>query len=305
VTEPGSIVLFVHGLSGSVDWDHDRGAFGEPALPQPIRIAIAGALGRMGRHLAEVVEADSRLTLAARFHRAGVSGDGLVSRDEALAAADVVIDFTTPAASASLAHACAQRGGPALVIGSTGFDAAELAAIAKASKTVAIVRSGSFSLGLNMLMGLVEQAARALDPDDWDIEIFEAHHRHKVDAPSGTALMLGQAGARGRDTELDAAARRVRDGIMGVRPAGEIGFAVMRGGGIVGEHSVSFCAEGETVTLSHSADDRTMFARGAIAAALWVMGRPTGEYDMRDVLGLGKGDLLAVSAHDRSSAAGG
>ncbi|WP_095086254.1 4-hydroxy-tetrahydrodipicolinate reductase [Mesorhizobium sophorae] len=256
-------------------------------MPQPpVRIAIAGALGRMGRQMANAVQADARLALAGRFHRPGIVGEGLGSRDEALAEADVVIDFTTPAASADLARFCADRGGPALVVGSTGFDAAELAAIADAAKTIAIVRSGSFSLGLNMLVGLVEQAARALDPEDWDVEIVEAHHRHKIDAPSGTALMLGQAAASGRGIELDTVARRVRDGVTGVRPPGEIGFAVMRGGSIVGEHSVSFCAEGETVTLSHAAGDRSMFARGAIAAALWVARRSPGEYDMRDVLGL-------------------
>ena len=252
----------------------------------PIRIAIAGAQGRMGRQMADAVQSDARLALAARFHRPGIVGDGLVSRDEALAMADVVIDFTTPAASADLARSCADRGGPALVIGSTGFDAAELATIANAAKSIAIVRSGSFSLGLNMLIGLVEQAARALDSDDWDIEIVEAHHRHKIDAPSGTALKLGQAAAGGRGIELETVARRVRDVVTGARPIGEIGFAVMRAGSIVGEHSVSFCAEGETVTLSHSAGDRIMFARGAIAAALWVVARPPGEYDMRDVLGL-------------------
>jgi 4-hydroxy-tetrahydrodipicolinate reductase len=253
----------------------------------PIRIAISGALGRMGRQMADAVQADGRLALVARFHRPGIVGEGLVSRDEALAKADVVIDFTAPAASADLARFCADHGGPALVIGSTGFDAAELTAIARASKTIAIVRSGSFSLGLNMLVGLVEQAARALDADDWDVEIVEAHHRHKIDAPSGTALMLGQAAASGRGIELDTVAKRVRDGVTGARPAGEIGFAVMRGGSIVGEHGVSFCAEGELVTLSHSAGDRIMFARGAIAAALWVAGRVPGEYDMRDVLGFG------------------
>ncbi|TPJ60602.1 4-hydroxy-tetrahydrodipicolinate reductase [Mesorhizobium sp. B2-6-1] len=253
----------------------------------PVRIAIAGALGRMGRQMADAVQADSRLALTARFHRPGIAGDGLVSRDEALGLADVVVDFTTPAASADLARACAGRRGPAMVIGSTGFDDAELAAIADAAKTVVIVRSGSFSLGLNMLVGLVEQAARALGPADWDAEILEAHHRHKIDAPSGTALMLGQAIADGRGVELNAMARRVRNGVTGARPAGEIGFAMLRGGSIVGEHSVSFCTGGEIVTLSHAAEDRVMFARGAIAAALWVAGRPPGEYGMRDVLGFG------------------
>lgn len=253
-------------------------------MPHPLKIAIAGALGRMGRQMALAVEADPRLALVARFHRQGSPGEGLVERDEALAIADVVIDFTTPAASVELAKACAARGGPALVVGSTGFELAELAAIATASKSVAIVRSGSYSLGLNMLAGLVEQAARALGPDA-DIEILEAHHRLKVDAPSGTALMLGEAAARGRGVGLDDVARRGRDGVTGPRPAGEIGFAVLRGGSIVGEHSASFLSQGETLTLSHSAGDRSMFARGAIAAALWLVERPPGEYDMRDVLG--------------------
>jgi 4-hydroxy-tetrahydrodipicolinate reductase len=252
----------------------------------PIRIAIAGALGRMGHQMADAVLADPRLALTARFHRPGSVGEGLVSRNEAVAMADVVIDFTTPAASAELARFCANRGGPALVIGSTGFDATELATVAEAAKTIPIVRSGSFSLGLNMLVGLVEQAARALDSEDWDAEIFEVHHRHKIDAPSGTALMLGQAIAGGRGVDLDTVAKRVRDGVTGARPNGEIGFAVTRGGSIIGEHSVSFCAEGEIVTLSHAAGDRIMFARGAIAAALWVAGRLPGEYGMRDVLGL-------------------
>jgi len=254
-------------------------------MPQPLRIAIAGALGRMGRQMVDAVATDPRLDLVARFHRQGSAGEGLVERDEALALADVVIDFTTPSASAELAKACAARGGPALVIGSTGFNGAEQDAIAGAARKIAIVRSGSYSLDLNMLTGLVEQAARALGAGDCDIEILEAHHRMKVDAPSGTALMLGEAAARGRGVMLDDVARRSRDGLTGPRPPGEIGFAVLRGGSIVGEHGVSFLADGEVVTLSHAAGDRSMFARGAIAAALWVAGRPCGEYDMRDVLG--------------------
>jgi 4-hydroxy-tetrahydrodipicolinate reductase len=256
-------------------------------MPDPLKIAIAGALGRMGRQMAESVAADPRLQLVARFHRPGSMGEGLDGRDEALTLADVVIDFTTPSASAELARACAARGGPALVIGSTGFGAAELKTIAEAAKRIAIVRSGSYSLGLNLLTRLVEQAAQALGADDCDIEILEAHHRSKVDAPSGTALMLGEAAARGRGAGLDDVARRNRDGVTGPRPTGEIGFAVLRGGSIIGEHSVSFLAEGERLTLSHAAGDRSMFARGAIAAALWVAAKPAGEYDMRDVLGFG------------------
>jgi 4-hydroxy-tetrahydrodipicolinate reductase len=259
---------------------------GETTLPDAlIKIAVAGALGRMGRYVSAAVDADPSLTLVARFERPGATGEGLVSQDEALDAADVVIDFTTAEASTALAAACAARKGPALVIGSTGFDAAQIAAIDAAARKIAIVRAGNFSLGVNMLMGLVEQAARALGPDAYDIEIFEAHHRRKVDAPSGTALMLGEAAAKGRDVELAKVAKRVRDGITGPRTPGEIGFAVQRGGGIVGEHSVTFAAEDEILVLSHSARDRGLFARGAVAAALWVAGRPPGAYDMRDVLG--------------------
>jgi 4-hydroxy-tetrahydrodipicolinate reductase len=255
-------------------------------LPDPlIKIAVAGALGRMGRVVSSVVEDQAGLTLAASFARPGPAGEGLMSQEAALAAADVVIDFTSAAASTVLATACAARGGPALVIGSTGFDEAQLAAIAAASTRIAIVRAANFSLGLNMLMGFVEQAARKFGPETYDIEIFEAHHRRKIDAPSGTALMLGEAAAQGRGVALDRVAKRGRDGITGARPAGEIGFSVMRGGGIVGEHSVSFIAEDEILTLSHSAQDRGLFARGAVVAARWVASRPPGAYDMHDVLG--------------------
>jgi 4-hydroxy-tetrahydrodipicolinate reductase len=265
-------------------------------VTQPIRIAVAGALGRMGHAVAAAVEAHPALTLAARFDRPGAEraegGEGLTDQDAALAAADVVIDFTTGAASAALAARCAERiqagqPAPALVIGSTGFDAAQLAAIAQAAQHVAIVRAGNFSLGVNMLMGLVRQAAAALPAETYDIEVFEAHHRRKVDAPSGTALMLGEAAAQGRGVALPDVAQRVRDGITGERPTGEIGFSVLRGGGVIGEHTVTFAADDELLTLSHSARDRGLFARGAAEAARWVAGRPAGEYDMQDVLGFG------------------
>ncbi len=243
----------------------------------------------MGQVVAAAVTADPRLSLAARFDRPGLAGEGLVSQDAALAAADVVIDFTLPAASAALATLCAQRGGPALVIGPTGFDAAQIATVAGAGRTIAIVRAGNFSLGLNMLMGLVEQTARILGPEAYDIEILEAHHRNKIDAPSGAALMLGEMAARGRGVDLSDVASRGRDGITGARRTGDIGFASVRGGGIVGEHSVTFAADDEILTLSHSARDRGLFARGAVAAAVWVAGRPPGHYDMQDVLGFSKG----------------
>jgi len=240
----------------------------------------------MGRAVSAAVESREDLVLAARFDQPGAVGEGLVSIEAALDMADVVIDFTVPAASAALAAQCAARGGPALVIGSTGFDAAQIAAVDAAAGRVAIVRAGNFSLGVNMLLGLVEQAARALSARDYDVEVFEAHHKRKIDAPSGTALMLGEAAARGRGVDLAAVAQRVRDGIAGARPQGEIGFSVMRGGGIVGEHSVVFAAEDEILTLSHSARDRGLFARGAVEAARWACGRAPGAYDMQDVLGL-------------------
>ncbi|MDO9431465.1 MAG: 4-hydroxy-tetrahydrodipicolinate reductase [Pseudomonadota bacterium] len=255
-------------------------------MSQPIDIAVAGALGRMGQAVANVISSRQDVRLAARFDRPGVSGEGLVEADAALAAAQVVIDFTTPAASVALAQNVAARGGPALVIGSTGCSDEQLAAIAEAAKSVAIVHAGNYSLGVNMLMGMVAKAARALGPDAYDIEIFEAHHKRKVDAPSGTALMLGQAAAEGRGVKLDDVAQRGRDGITGARRVGDIGFSVMRGGDIIGEHSVTFAAEDEILTISHSARDRGLFARGAVEAARWVALQPPGLYDMQDVLGL-------------------
>ena len=240
----------------------------------------------MGQALATVLAGREDLRLVARFDRPGAEGDGLVSLDDALAKAQVVIDFTTPAASVALAQPAAKRGGPALVIGSTGASEEQVDAIGEAAKSVPIVFAGNYSLGVNMLMGLVNQAARALSAEAYDIEVTESHHKRKVDAPSGTALMLGEAAARGRQVALASVAQRVRDGITGPRPTGEIGFSVIRGGGIIGEHSVIFAAEDEILTLSHSARDRGLFARGAVEAARWVAGRPPGLYDMQDVLGL-------------------
>lgn len=240
----------------------------------------------MGRAVAAMVESQEGLQIAARFDRPGAEGEGLVSRDEALRLADVIVDFTMPEASVELARAAAAAGGPALVIGATGLGPEHIAAIDAAARAVPIVRTGNFSLGVNILTGLVRQAAKLLPGDAYDIEIFEAHHRHKVDSPSGTALMLGRAAAEGRGVDLDDVAVRGRDGITGARRAGDIGFSVMRGGGIVGEHSVTFAAEEEIVTLSHSGIDRALFARGAVAAARWVAsGRAPGIYDMQDVLG--------------------
>lgn len=250
-----------------------------------VKVGLAGALGRMGQAVAAAMEGRAGVQLAARFDRPDAAGEGLVSAGEALGACDVIIDFTTPAASAELARLCAERGGPALVIGSTGWSAEQLEQVERAARRIAIVRSGNFSLGVNVLLGLVGQAAKILGPEDWDIEVFEAHHRRKVDAPSGTALMLGEAAAKGRGVDLSAVSERARDGVTGARAQGAIGFSVMRGGDIIGEHSVTFAGKEEVLTLSHSARDRGLFAKGAVAAAQWVVGRAPGLYDMQDVLG--------------------
>ncbi len=243
----------------------------------------------MGRAVAEVVMGDPSLALVARFDRPGASGEGLVTVAEALAAADVIVDFTLASASVALADQVAEAG-KALVIGSTGFSDNDIRRIAETSRRIAVVRAGNYALGLNMLVGLVAQAARALPANLYDIEVSEAHHRHKVDAPSGTALMLGGAAAEGRGVDLADVQRRTRDGITGERPTGEIGFSVLRGGGIIGEHAVSFAAQDEILTLSHSARDRSLFARGAAHAARWVARMPPGQYDMQDVLGFSRAD---------------
>lgn len=250
-----------------------------------LKLGVAGALGRMGRQVQTMAEGREDMVIAARFDREGAVGEGLVSRAEALAACDVIIDFSLASAAAALALEAAKAGRCRLVIGATGFTPEEEAAVVEASKSVAILKSGNFSLGLNVLLGLVRQAAAALPMADFDLEVFEAHHKRKVDAPSGTALMLGAAGAQGRGQDLDKVAVRVRDGVTGPREAGSIGFSVLRGGGIVGEHSVVLAGEEEILTLSHSARDRALFARGAVAAAAWIAARPPGLYSMQDVLG--------------------
>ncbi|RZJ31223.1 MAG: 4-hydroxy-tetrahydrodipicolinate reductase [Brevundimonas sp.] len=237
---------------------------------------ISGARGRMGRAVSAVLDAREDVVVSARFDR-GETPD--------LSLCDVVIDFSTPESSVELAQTCAARGGPALVIGSTGLTPEQDAEILKAAQTVAIVRSGNFSLGVNILIGLVEHAALRLDARDWDIEITEAHHRRKVDAPSGTALMLGEAAANGRNEDLDDVRAAPWDGITGARESGKIGFSSIRAGGIIGDHTVLFASDDEMLTLSHSAIDRSLFARGAVAAAAWVRNRKPGLYDMQDVLG--------------------
>jgi 4-hydroxy-tetrahydrodipicolinate reductase len=258
----------------------------------PIRIGVAGALGRMGRVVAGLVRSREGAVLGPLFDRPDLAGqtiDGiaLTSVAEAIAGSDVIVDFTTPEASAALADACSKAGRVALVVGTTGFSPETFAAVEAAARVLPVVAAGNFSLGLNLMIGLVRQAARALSAEDFDIEVFEAHHRRKVDSPSGTALMLGKAAAAGRGVDLAKVSERGRDGVSNARAEGAIGFSSMRGGGIVGEHSVVFAADDEIITVSHSARDRSLFARGALAAALWVAGRAPGLYDMQDVLGLG------------------
>jgi len=264
-----------------------------------LRVVIAGAGGRMGAANVRAVVATPGLVLHGAFDRpdslaigrdAGdVAGAGTLDvaigddAEAALDGADVLIDFTAPAVSVLLAELSAPRG-LVHIIGTTGCSKEEDWAIQKAGSAGArIVKSGNFSLGINMLLGLVRQAARALP--GYDVEVLEMHHNKKVDAPSGTALMLGRAAAEGRNTDLDQHAVKVRDGHTGAREAGSIGFATLRGGGVIGEHSVILAGDTERITLSHSAQDRGMFAAGAVQAALWAADQPPGFYSMADVLG--------------------
>ncbi|MBA3810341.1 MAG: 4-hydroxy-tetrahydrodipicolinate reductase [Caulobacteraceae bacterium] len=251
-----------------------------------LTIGVAGAPGRMGRAVARVIEAREGLAIGTLFGRPDAVGKAPDTVEEALDACDVIIDFSSAASSADLAARAAARGGPALVIGSTGFSAAQDAAVDVAAKRIAIVKSNNFSVGVTLLATLVEQAAARLGPELWDIEVAEAHHRGKLDAPSGTALLLAKAAARGRGEALAEITAPAREGVRGARREGAIGFSVLRGGGIVGEHAVVFAAEDEILTLSHSARDRRLFANGAVRAAAWVAGRAPGLYGMRDVLGL-------------------
>ncbi|MFN3969840.1 MAG: 4-hydroxy-tetrahydrodipicolinate reductase [Gemmobacter sp.] len=263
-------------------------------------IVIAGASGRMGRMLLALVAGSDKARLAGALERpghawigqdAGVAMDGAplgvtVTDDplEAMATAQALIDFTTPAATVDFAFLAAQARA-VHVIGTTGLEPEHLRRIALAAHHATIIRAGNMSLGVNLLVGLTRRVAAALG-QDWDIEVVEAHHRQKVDAPSGTALMLGQAAAAGRGVDHDAARVAARDGITGARVAGSIGYSAIRGGDIVGEHDVIFAGAGERIVLRHIATDRAIFARGAIAAAVWGQGRAPGEYDMADVLGL-------------------
>ena len=263
-------------------------------------IVVTRASGRMGQMLITLIGQSERMRLVGAIERKGhdwVGRDvgaamggsdlGVVVTDdalEAIAKAQVVIDFTAPAATLEFAALCAQARA-VHVIGTTGMTDEDIAKLAPAARHAVIVRAGNMSLGVNLLTQLTKKVAAALD-EDFDIEVIEAHHHHKVDAPSGTALMLGEAAAEGRGVSLKDTMDSGRHGITGVRKRGDIGFSAIRGGDIVGEHDVLFAAAGERIVLRHMATDRAVFGRGALKAALWGLGQKPGEYNMLDVLGM-------------------
>lgn len=265
-----------------------------------LSIGIVGCAGRMGRVLVKTVAETEGCELAGGSEApgsdalgqdlgvlAGLGGLGLkVVSDpiEVFAAAHAVIDFTTPEASVHNAELAAQ-GQVAYVVGTTGLTPEQQGAMERAANHTPVVQAANMSLGVNVLLALVERAAAMLDAD-YDIEVLEMHHRWKVDAPSGTALALGRAAAAGRGVSLDEVARRGRDGMTGPRRRGDIGFAALRGGDVTGDHTVVFAADGERVEISHKAASREIYARGAVKAALWARGKPSGLYSMKDVLGL-------------------
>jgi 4-hydroxy-tetrahydrodipicolinate reductase len=270
------------------------------AANSDMRLVIAGAGGRMGRTLIHAIAASKGVTLAGAVEAAdsavigrdagelaGLGANGIkVTSDVALLlkGADGLIEFTVPAATLALAELTAAAG-VAHVIGTTGHTAEEEAVIAKAASRAPIVKSGNMSLGVNLLAALVKRVAQTLD-GDYDIEILEMHHNRKIDAPSGTALMLGRAAAAGRGVDLAQRSVRGRDGMTGPRHSGDIGFASLRGGTVVGDHTVTFAGPAERLELTHRAEDRMIFARGALHAALWARGKKPGLYSMADVLGL-------------------
>ena len=270
-------------------------------MDTPMKLVVVGAAGRMGKTLIKLISETEGLVLHAAVERAGsaalgqdagelagVPRLGVAVTDDPLAAflhADGVIDFTTPASTVEFAALAAQAR-IVHVIGTTGCLPEHEAKIDAAARHARVVKSGNMSLGVNLLSVLIKQAARALDAAGWDIEVLEMHHKHKVDAPSGTALLLGEAAAEGRGISLADHSVRVRDGHTGPREEGSIGFATLRGGSVIGEPQVLFASEGELITLSHSATDRSLFARGALKAATWARDKKPGRYTMLDVLGL-------------------
>lgn len=268
-------------------------------MSDTIHIGVLGADGRMGGAIIRALSAVPTASLSAAItapnspnigkdasELAGLKAGGvLLSADlhAGLAACDVLIDFSQPKAAIDAALAMHDTRCHTFVTGTTGYSDAEERALIGAGESITLLKSGNFSLGITMLEILVEQAAAALG-DDWDIEISDMHHRHKVDAPSGTALMLGEAAARGRGAALSTLRAPVRDGIAPAREAGQIGFSAQRGGGVIGDHDVHFAAELEMITLSHRAFDRSVFARGAVTAALWAAKQSKGVYSLHDML---------------------
>jgi 4-hydroxy-tetrahydrodipicolinate reductase len=268
-----------------------------------MKIAVTGAAGRMGRELVRTVHARQDCVVAGAIEQegsialgqdagllAGVGRLGVSITDDPLevfAKVDGVLDFTSPNASVEFA-ALAANARIVHVLGTTGLKPDDYAKVKAAARHATVITAGNMSLGVNLLTALARQVAAALDPD-FDIEIVEMHHRYKVDAPSGTALMLGKAAADGRGVDLDKVSARGRDGHTGERRRGDIGFASLRGGSVVGDHSVIFAADGEMIELRHHAADRGIFARGAVKAALWGRGKPPGLYSMMDVLGIDAG----------------
>ncbi len=265
-----------------------------------IRVAILGAAGRMGRALIQSLAAEPQASFAAALDRAGgpelgrdasvlagLPESGVLLGDDlgtALPGVDVVVDFTRPDGTMAALEACLRQR-KALVIGTTGLDAEQKAAVAEAAKTIPVCFSANYSVGVNVCLRLLQIAAQTLG-EGYDVEIVEAHHRHKVDAPSGTALRMGEAVADALGRKLEDCAIYGREGHTGARDGNTIGFATVRGGDVVGDHTVMFLGEGERVEISHKASSRTNFARGALRAAVWLASRPAGLYDMRDVLNL-------------------
>jgi 4-hydroxy-tetrahydrodipicolinate reductase len=266
-----------------------------------MRVVVAGAGGRMGRTLIRAIATTRGLTLSGAMENfesdllgkdsgvvAGLPANGITISSkfsEMLKEGDVVVDFSVPWATMQFVSEVEERG-RTLIIGTTGFDDEQEQRIAQAGRRAVIVKSGNFSMGVNLLVAMTKRVAATLN-DDYDIEIIEMHHNKKIDAPSGTALMLGRAAAEGRGIDLAKHSERGRDGLTGARKPGDIGFASLRGGTVVGEHSVIFAGPAERVELTHRAEDRLIFARGALHAALWAHGKKPGLYSMADVLGLG------------------
>ncbi len=265
-----------------------------------MRLIVAGVGGRMGRTLVQAIAVIDGVTLAGAVDApgsavigrdagelAGIGPNGVpVGADVGplLDRADALVDFTIPAATLAFAELAAHKG-RIHIIGTTGLTGENERLIAAAGTRTVIVKSGNFSMGVNLLAALVKRVAKTLD-EDFDVEILEMHHNKKVDAPSGTALMIGRAAAEGRGVDFEQRSVRTRDGHTGARCAGDIGFAVLRGGSVVGDHNVIFAGPAERIELAHKAEDRMIFARGAVRAALWARGREPGLYSMADVLGL-------------------